>query len=142
MVFNACSIESNRVWRPVEYAWLLPWTLFRLTRVQEASIFLKKRAVLEEDFGRTMHKLAATSQMAYTANECKAGYVCTFPDICMLFELFELHGMYPPQRLRGVLSGSLPMRPGSPQLRYYMLVESELKLSHNLLCVFSVQEIL
>ena len=31
--------------------------------------------MLEEDFGRTMHKLAATSQMAYTANECKAGYV-------------------------------------------------------------------
>lgn len=53
--------------------------------MQEASIFLKKRAVLEEDFGRTMHKLAATSQMAYTANECKAGYVHT------LFVILELH---------------------------------------------------
>ncbi len=53
--------------------------------MQEASIFLKKRAVLEEDSGRTMHKLAATSQMAYTANECKAGYVCT-PSV-----LLELH---------------------------------------------------
>lgn len=59
----------------------------RLNRVQEASIFLKKRAVLEEDFGRTMHKLAATSQMAYTANECKAGYVHT------LFVILELHHM-------------------------------------------------
>jgi len=41
--------------------------------------------VLEEDFGRTMHKLAATSQMAYTANECKAGYVYS------PFSISELH---------------------------------------------------
>jgi hypothetical protein len=66
---------------------VLHQALLRLTRVQEASIFLKKRAVLEEDFGRTMHKLAATSQMAYTANECKAGYVYSPSGISVLHHM-------------------------------------------------------
>jgi len=87
---------------------VLHQTLFGLTRVQEASIFLKKRAVLEEDSGRTMHKLAATSQMAYTANECKSGYVYT------PFVIFELHQVYPPRRLR--LSGNCQVTPNAARV--------------------------
>ena len=66
--------------------------------------------MLEEDFGRTMHKLAATSQMAYTANECKAGYVYT------PFSTFELHRVH--ARLGGCdCRGDSQYSPGSLRLR-------------------------
>ena len=42
---------------------------------QEASVFLKKRAVLEEEYGKTMQKLARTTSEVYSMNDGKAGLV-------------------------------------------------------------------
>ena len=42
---------------------------------QEASVFFKKRAVLEEEYGRGMQKLAKTTSDVYAMNDGKAGYV-------------------------------------------------------------------
>jgi Rho GTPase-activating protein RGD1 len=40
---------------------------------QEASVFLKKRAILEEEYGKSMQKLARTSSDVYAMNDGKAG---------------------------------------------------------------------
>ncbi|PAV19574.1 GTPase activating [Pyrrhoderma noxium] len=40
---------------------------------REASVFFKKRAVLEEEYGRNMHKLSKTTSEVYSMNEGKAG---------------------------------------------------------------------
>ncbi|KAL1742115.1 hypothetical protein HDZ31DRAFT_84353 [Schizophyllum fasciatum] len=40
---------------------------------REAASFLKKRAVIEEEYGKSMQKLARTSSESYTMNEGKAG---------------------------------------------------------------------
>lgn len=42
--------------------------------MQEASVFFKKRAVLEEEYGRGMHKLAKNTAEVYAMNDGKAGY--------------------------------------------------------------------
>ena len=42
--------------------------------LQEASVFFKKRAVLEEEFGRGMFKLAKNTAEVYAMNDGKAGY--------------------------------------------------------------------
>lgn len=42
---------------------------------REASVFFKKRAVLEEEYGRGMHKLAKVTAEVYAMNDGKAGYV-------------------------------------------------------------------
>lgn len=42
---------------------------------QEVSNFFKKKAALEEDYGRNMHKLVRTTSEAYTMNDGKAGSV-------------------------------------------------------------------
>lgn len=47
--------------------------LLTQTLNQEAAVFLQKRAVLEGDLGRSMHKLAVNTKSAYAANECKPG---------------------------------------------------------------------
>lgn len=41
--------------------------------LQEASIFFKKRAQLEEDYGRGMQKLAKLTSETYAMNDGKAG---------------------------------------------------------------------
>jgi len=40
---------------------------------QETSVFFKKRAVLEEDYGRGMQKLAKMTSEVYALNDGKAG---------------------------------------------------------------------
>ncbi|GBE88171.1 hypothetical protein SCP_1204010 [Sparassis crispa] len=40
---------------------------------REASVFFKKRALLEEEYGRNMQKLAKSTSEAYAANDGKAG---------------------------------------------------------------------
>jgi hypothetical protein len=52
-------------------------------RLQEASVFFKKRAMLEEEFGRGMQKLAKNTADIYAMNDGKAGCVnlaLFFPD--------------------------------------------------------------
>lgn len=39
-------------------------------------MFFKKRAVLEDEYGRNMHKLARSTSDAYSMGDGKAGY-CT-----------------------------------------------------------------
>jgi len=43
--------------------------------LQEASVFFKKRAMLEEEFGRGMQKLAKNTADVYAMNDGKAGCV-------------------------------------------------------------------
>ena len=40
---------------------------------QEASVFFKKRAVLEEEYGRGIQKLAKNTSEVYAMNDGKAG---------------------------------------------------------------------
>ncbi|KAF9477751.1 GTPase activating protein [Pholiota conissans] len=40
---------------------------------REASVFFKKRAVIEEEYGKTLHKLARTTAETYALNDGKAG---------------------------------------------------------------------
>ncbi|KAF8491785.1 hypothetical protein JB92DRAFT_3005205 [Gautieria morchelliformis] len=44
---------------------------------REASVFLKKRAVLEEEYGKSMQKLARTTSDVYSMNDGKAGTFVT-----------------------------------------------------------------
>ncbi|KAI0690321.1 Rho GTPase activation protein [Cytidiella melzeri] len=44
-----------------------------MTSCKEVSTFFKKRAALEEEYGRNMHKLMKTTSEAYTVNDGKAG---------------------------------------------------------------------
>ncbi|CAG8587370.1 974_t:CDS:2, partial [Acaulospora colombiana] len=48
-----------------------------MASAREAAVFLQKRAALETDLGRSMHKLAVATKSAYAANECKAGTFAT-----------------------------------------------------------------
>lgn len=43
--------------------------------LQEASIFFKKRAVIEEEYGKTLQKLARSTAEVYSMNDGKAGLV-------------------------------------------------------------------
>ena len=45
--------------------------------LQEASVFVKKRAMLEEEFGRGMKELAKNTAEIYLMNDGKAGCVNT-----------------------------------------------------------------
>ena len=49
-----------------------------LKHSQEASAFLKRRATLEEEYGRGMQKLAKQSSEVYATNDGKAGWVINF----------------------------------------------------------------
>lgn len=40
---------------------------------KEASIFFKKRALIEEEYGRTLQKLARSQAETYALNDGKAG---------------------------------------------------------------------
>lgn len=40
---------------------------------QEASVFFKKRALVEEEYGKTLQKLARTTSELYAVNDGKAG---------------------------------------------------------------------
>ena len=44
-------------------------------KLQEASVFFKKRAALEEEYGRGLLKLARTTSETYAMNDGKAGRV-------------------------------------------------------------------
>jgi hypothetical protein len=43
------------------------------TPTQEASVFFKKRALIEEEYGKTLQKLARTTSEVYAVNDGKAG---------------------------------------------------------------------
>lgn len=45
---------------------------------REASVFLKRRAAIEEEYGRQLAKLARTSNETYSVSEGKTGYVVHF----------------------------------------------------------------
>jgi hypothetical protein len=40
---------------------------------QEASVFFKKRALIEEEYGKTLQKLSRTTSEVYALNDGKAG---------------------------------------------------------------------
>lgn len=40
---------------------------------QETSVFFKKRAVLEEEYGKSLQKLARSTSEVYSMNDGKAG---------------------------------------------------------------------
>jgi hypothetical protein len=63
----------------VSLSTLLP---FRHSPLQEASVFFKKRAMLEEEFGRGMQKLARNTADVYAMNDGKAG--CVNPILSVL----------------------------------------------------------
>ena len=68
-------------------------------RFQEASLFLKKRATLEDEYGRGLQKLAKQTSEVYALNDGKAGYilVSVFPG-CLLSprtERMSAHGTQP-----------------------------------------------
>jgi hypothetical protein len=42
---------------------------------QEASAFFKKRAVIEDEYGRTLQKLSRSTSEVYAVNDGKAGFV-------------------------------------------------------------------
>lgn len=73
--------ESSKVWCPVEYGNCYPLPLRRISNlhqhIQEASVFFKKRAVLEEEYGRSMQKLSKMTSEVYSMNDGKAGYAMT-----------------------------------------------------------------
>jgi len=48
------------------------WRL-HLRIYQEASVFFKKRALIEEEYGKTLQKLARTTSEVYAVNDGKAG---------------------------------------------------------------------
>jgi hypothetical protein len=50
--------------------------------LQEAAVFFKKRAMLEEEFGRGMQKLAKNTADVYAMNDGKAG--CVNPILSLL----------------------------------------------------------
>jgi hypothetical protein len=58
-----------QLWRSLSILSLSPSPL------QEASVFFKKRAMLEEEFGRGMQKLARNTADMYAMNDGKAGCV-------------------------------------------------------------------
>ena len=47
--------------------------LLRAARTQEAAAFLRKRAVLEDEYGKQMQKLSRASSTEYATTEGKAG---------------------------------------------------------------------
>ena len=49
------------------------YQLLPMVDCQETSVFFKKRAVLEEDYGRGMQKLAKMTSEVYSLNDGKAG---------------------------------------------------------------------
>jgi len=64
-------------------------------------VFFKKRAVLEEEFGRGMQKLAKNTADVYAMNDGKAGSVSSFlfspfpcldPVISVFTALSSMHG--------------------------------------------------
>jgi hypothetical protein len=40
---------------------------------QEASVFFKKRALVEDEYGKTLQKLSRATSEVYTVNDGKAG---------------------------------------------------------------------
>ena len=58
-----------QLWRFPEHLLPLPFRHY----LQEASVFFKKRAMLEEEFGRGMQKLAKNTADMYAMNDGKAG---------------------------------------------------------------------
>lgn len=47
----------------------------QLMNYQEASAFFKKRAAIEDDYGRTLQKIARSTSETYAMNDGKAGCV-------------------------------------------------------------------
>ena len=48
--------------------------MFLILLVQEASVFFKKRAALEEEYGKSLQKLSKATSDVYSMNDGKAGY--------------------------------------------------------------------
>lgn len=53
-----------------------------MTSAQQTAAFLKKRAVIEEEYARAMSKLARSSAESYASAEGKAGYVLPCESRC------------------------------------------------------------
>ena len=87
MACLCCWIESNRAWYPVGL--VVVYSTFVKAQFdieldpspqQEASVFFKKRAVLEEEYGKSLQKLARSTSEVYSMNDGKAGYRTTHFD--------------------------------------------------------------
>lgn len=52
---------------------LFPYS-FLILNFQEASAFFKKRAIIEDEYGKQLQKLARTTSEVYALNDGKAGY--------------------------------------------------------------------
>jgi hypothetical protein len=51
---------------------------------QEASVFFKKRAIIEDEYGKQLQKLARTSSEVYALSDGKAGYAAFLTLVGML----------------------------------------------------------
>jgi len=71
-----------------------------LVSCREAAVFFKKRAVLEEEYGRSMQKLAKLSSAEYAMNDSKAGYGS------YLFSTLQISFMSPLYEARSSMHGS------------------------------------
>ena len=49
---------------------------------QEASVFFKKRALIEDEYGKQLQKLARTTSEVYALNDGKAGYAAFYTLSC------------------------------------------------------------
>ncbi|ETW79293.1 hypothetical protein HETIRDRAFT_323566 [Heterobasidion irregulare TC 32-1] len=67
---------------------------------REASVFFKKRAVLEEEYGRGMQKLAKTTSEVYSMNDGKAGsFVNSWQSMMKIHEIMAENRIRFAQRL-------------------------------------------
>lgn len=76
MAFLCFLIALNRAQYLAKYApinWLVFYS-FPIFNFQEASAFFKKRATIEDEYGKQMQKLARTTSEVYALNDGKAGY--------------------------------------------------------------------
>ncbi|KAK2465708.1 hypothetical protein APHAL10511_002252 [Amanita phalloides] len=71
-----------------------------LVSCREASTFFKKRAAIEEDYGKTLHKLARSTSDAYALGDGKAGsYVAAWQTTLRVHEMMAENRLRFSQRL-------------------------------------------
>lgn len=59
----------------MQSSFYLPSSRLEFIHYQEASAFFKKRATIEDEYGRNLHKIARATSETYAMNDGKAGSV-------------------------------------------------------------------
>lgn len=91
VVSHSFLTASNKVWClvksvPAKCTW---YTVFKDILTQEVSAFFKKRAIIEDEYGKTLQKLARSTSEVYAVNDGKAGSGCLF--LCCFYLLSLIH---------------------------------------------------